>query len=173
MIKEYQYSAFGEAKYPYVTQKDTEFNQEGVYHTKLVVDLEKARGDIKKIDDVIAQEVKKQHDLDPNKKIVKANKPYKTIDDDLNIPEGKVEFHFKSKFKPKLKDKKAEPLGDDVQVWGGSILSVSYEPVGYNVAGTGIGCTLRMAGCQISKLEEGTSATSGFKPVNEDGSLIV
>jgi hypothetical protein len=173
MIKEYQYSAFGEAKYPYVTQKDTEFNQEGVYHTKLVVDLEKARGDIKKIDDVIAQEVKKQHDLDPNKKIVKANKPYKTIDDDLNIPEGKVEFHFKSKFKPKLKDKKAEPLGDDVQVWGGSILSVSYEPVGYNVAGTGIGCTLRMAGCQISKLEEGTSATSGFKPVNEDGSAIV
>ena len=138
-----------------------------------MVDLEKARSDIKKIDDVIAQEIKKQHDLDPNKKIVKANKPYKTIDDDLNIPEGKVEFHFKSKFKPKLKDRKAEPLGDDIQVWGGSILSVSYEPVGYNVAGTGIGCTLRMAGCQISKLEEGTSATSGFKPVNEDGSLIV
>jgi len=173
MNKEYQYSAFGEAKFPYVTIADTGFNQDGVYHTKLLVDLEKARSDIKKIDDVIAQEVKKQHDLDPNKKIVKANKPYKTIDDDLNIPEGKVEFHFKSKFKPKLKDKKAEPLGDDVQVWGGSILSVSYEPVGYNVAGTGIGCTLRMAGCQISKLEEGTSATSGFKPVNEDGSLIV
>ncbi|WP_435088689.1 ssDNA-binding protein [Candidatus Pelagibacter bacterium nBUS_29] len=173
MNKEYQYSAFGEAKYPYVNQPDTEFNQDGVYHTKLLVDLEKARSDIKKIDDVIAQEVKKQHDLDPNKKIVKANKPYKTIDDDLNIPEGKVEFHFKSKFKPKLKDRKAEPLGDDIQVWGGSILSVSYEPVGYNVAGTGIGCTLRMAGCQISKLEEGTSATSGFKPVNEDGSLIV
>ena len=173
MTKAYIYSAFGEAKYPYLSTADTEFNQDGIYHTKLLVDLEKAQVDIKKIDDVIAQEIKKQHDLDPSKKIVKANKPYKTNEEDLNIPEGKVEFHFKSKFKPKLKDKKAETLGDDVQVWGGSILSVSYEPVGYNVAGTGIGCTLRMAGCQVSKLEEGTSATSGFKPVNEDGSAIV
>ena len=173
MSKQYEYSAFGEAKYPYLSTADTEFNQDGIYHTKLLVDLEKAQVDIKKIDDVIAQEVKKQHDLDPNKKINKAPKPYKTNEEDLNIPEGKVEFHFKSKFKPKILNKNAETLGDDVQVWGGSILSVSYEPVGYNVAGTGIGCTLRMAGCQVSKLEEGTSSTSGFKPVNEDGSAIV
>ena len=88
MTKAYIYSAFGEAKYPYLSSADKEFNQDGIYHTKLLVDLEKAQVDIKKIDDVIAQEIKKQHDLDPSKKIVKANKPYKTNEEDLNIPES-------------------------------------------------------------------------------------
>ena len=31
MTKAYIYSAFGEAKYPYLSNADTEFNQDGIY----------------------------------------------------------------------------------------------------------------------------------------------
>ena len=50
-------------------------------------------------------------------------------------------------------------------IYGGSIMRVNYEPVGYNVASVGLGCTLRLKGAQITKLVEGTNATSGFEKV--------
>ena len=36
-----------------------------------------------------------------------------------------------------------------------------------DVASTGIGCTLRLISCQITKLVEGSSATKGFSIVGE------
>ena len=76
-----------------------------------------------------------------------------------------VTFKFKTKFKPTLIDHNAKALPEDVTVWGGSIMRINYTPSGYNVASTGIGCSLRLVCCQISKLVEGSNATQGMEPV--------
>ena len=76
---------------------------------------------------------------------------------------GKTKEPFTQK--PKLVDHALNPIGDDKFIYGGSIMRVNYEPVGYNVASVGLGCTLRLKGAQITKLVEGTNATWGFEKV--------
>ena len=56
------------------------------------------------------------------------------------------------------------PIADN-NVWGGSILRCNYKPAGYYVAGTGLGCTLRLTGVQVKKLVEGQLGTAGFTEV--------
>ena len=152
-------SAWGEANFPHLNTPDTEFNSEGVYQVKLVMDKETAQDDIKIINNVIAEELKKQNQLHPNKtdKFIKAPLPYKILED------GRIQFHFKTKFKPKLVDHNLDDL--DKNIWGGSIIRVNYKPVGYYVAGTGLGCTLRLVAVQVKKLVEGNTAVQGFDKV--------
>ena len=66
----------GKAIYPYLTHPDTEFKSEGLYHTKLECDQKDCQNLIKKIDDIIAKQVKLQHDQSPKKPIKKAPLPY-------------------------------------------------------------------------------------------------
>ena len=66
----------GKAIYPYLTHTDTEFKSEGLYHTKLECDQKDCQNLIKKIDDIVAQQVKLQHDQSPKKPIKKAPLPY-------------------------------------------------------------------------------------------------
>ena len=152
-------SAWGEANFPHLNTPDTEFNSEGIYQVKLVVDKEKAQEDIKIIDKVINDELVKQNQLHPNKtdKFNRAPLPYKTLED------GRIQFHFKTKFKPKLVDHNLDDL--DKNIWGGSIIRVNYNPVGYYVASTGLGCTLRLVAVQVKKLVEGNTAIQGFEKV--------
>ena len=141
-------SAFGVAKYPHLNTPDTQFNSEGIYQVKLIVPAAEAQEDIKKTD-----------------QFKRAPKPYQILDD------GNVQFHFKTKFKPTIVDHKKNPLPADKTIWSESILRVNYKPVGYYVAGTGLGCTLRMMGVQVKKLVEGSMGTQGFtevEPVVED-----
>ena len=154
---EVKQSAFGEALYPHLNSPDTEFDNDGIYQVKLIVDFEKAQNDIKIINDVIVNELKKQSQIHPNKtdKFVRAPLPYKQLDD------GKVQFHFKSKFKPKLVDHNSEDL--DKNIWGGSVIRVKYKPQGYYVSGTGLGCKLYLVAVQVKKLVEGS--TQGFEKV--------
>jgi PKD repeat protein len=168
MTDKYVKSPFGESKYPYITSPDTQYNSEGIYHVKLLVDKEKAQSDIKKINEVISKELAEEHKRKPNKTspMKRAPLPYKETED------GKIEFHFKTKFKPKLVDKNAKPIDSETQIWGGSIMSINYEPVGYNTS-IGIGCSLRMASAQVSKIVQGSSALEGFTPVNENGESLV
>ena len=44
---EVKQSAFGEAVYPHLNSPDTEFESDGIYQVKLVVDYEQAQDDIK------------------------------------------------------------------------------------------------------------------------------
>ena len=152
-------SAWGEANFPHLNTPDTQFNSEGIYQVKLVVDKEKAQEDIKIIDKVISDELVKQNQLHPNKtdKFNRAPLPYKTLED------GRIQFHFKTKFKPKLVDHNLDDL--DKNIWGGSIIRVNYKPVGYYVASTGLGCTLRLVAVQVQKLVEGNTAIQGFEKV--------
>ena len=152
-------SAWGEANFPHLNTPDTEFNSEGIYQVKLVMDKETAQDDIKIINNVIAEELKKQNQLHPNKtdKFIRAPLPFKELED------GRIQFHFKTKFKPKIVDHNLDDL--DKNIWGGSIIRVNYKPVGYYVASTGLGCTLRLVAVQVKKLVEGNTAIQGFEKV--------
>src|SRR6056300_1497226 len=152
-------SAWGEANFPHLNTPDTQFNSEGIYQVKLLVDKEKSQEDIKIIDKVINDELTKQNQLHPNKtdKFIRAPLPYKELED------GRIQFHFKTKFKPKIVDHNLDDL--DKNIWGGSIIRVNYKPVGYYVSSTGLGCTLRLVAVQVKKLVEGNTAIQGFEKV--------
>jgi len=159
---EVQTTPFGEAVYPHLNIPDTQFNAEGIYQVKLKVKKADAEKDIKIINDIIASEKAKEHKAKPGNTglLKRAPLPY-------TIEGEEVTFKFKTKYKPVLVDAKTNPIPKDKNVWGGSIMRVNYKPSGYNVASTGIGCTLRLISCQITKLVEGSSATKGFSIVGE------
>ena len=155
-------SAFGEAKYPHLNKPDTEFSAEGIYQVKLIVSKEVAQDDIKIIDDVVKEQIVIEGKKQPNKtdQFQRAPLPYQDLGD------GTVQFHFKTKFKPALVDHNLEAI--DKNIWGGSVIRCNYKPVGYFVAGTGLGCTLRLTGVQGNKLVEGSQGTQGFTHVEPE-----
>ena len=67
-----------------------------------MVDFKEAQKDIEIINNIIVEQLKIQNLKHPNKtdKFERAPLPYKQLDD------GRVQFHFKTKFKPKLVDDK-------------------------------------------------------------------
>ena len=151
---------FGEALYPYLDKPDTEYSAEGIFQVKLKLSRADAEKDIKVVNDIISQEVAKAHKEKPDKTglLKRAPVPY-VIEGDY------VTFKFKTKFQPKLIDHNSMPIPKAKSIWSGSIMRVNYTPSGYNVASTGVGCSLRLVGCQISKLVEGSNATQGMEPV--------
>jgi hypothetical protein len=156
-------SAFGEARYPHLNKPDTAFSAEGIYQVKLIVNKEEAKEDIKIIDEIIKEQLVTEGKKQPNKTdaFQRAPLPYETLED------GRIQFNFKTKFKPALVDHNLEHITDK-DVWGGSIIRCNYKPVGYYVAGTGLGCTLRLVGVQVKKLVEGSLGTAGFTEVTPE-----
>ena len=65
----------GIAKWPYLIEPDIEFNPDGLFHTKLSCKKSESVNIKKAIDDMIALEVKKQHDQNPDK-VIKKSLPY-------------------------------------------------------------------------------------------------
>jgi len=149
----------GIAKWPYLTEPDIEFNPEGLFHTKLSCKKTESVNIKKTIDDMIALEVKKQHDVNPDKAI-KKSLPYTEEGDD-------IVFNFKMKASGVRKsDKKAftqepnivnadlTPFDKSLKIWGDSILKITFEPYAWNMS-IGIGCTLRIKTVQVLELVTG------------------
>jgi hypothetical protein len=149
----------GIAKWPYLNEPDREFNPEGLFHTKLVCKIIDSAHIVKKINDMIAMEVKKQHDLNPEKEIKKSY-PYTEED-------GNFIFNFKMKASGVRKaDKKTftqEPnivnadltqFDKSLKIWSDSILKITFEPYAWNMS-IGIGCTLRIKSVQVLELVTG------------------
>ena len=149
----------GTAKWPYLTEPDIEFNPDGLFHTKLSCKKTESVNIKKTIDDMIALEVKKQHDLNPDKAI-KKSLPYTEEGDD-------IVFNFKMKASGVRKsDKKAftqepnivnadlTPFDKSLKIWGDSILKITFEPYAWNMS-IGIGCTLRIKTVQVLELVTG------------------
>ena len=149
----------GTAQWPYLTEPDIEFNPEGLFHTKLSCKKTESVNIKKTIDDMIALEVKKQHDLNPDKAI-KKSLPYTEEGDD-------IVFNFKMKASGVRKsDKKAftqepnivnadlTPFDKSLKIWGDSILKITFEPYAWNMS-IGIGCTLRIKTVQVLELVTG------------------
>ena len=149
----------GIAKWPYLIEPDIEFNPDGLFHTKLSCKKSESVNIKKAIDDMIAQEIKKQHDKDPNKAITKSL-PY--------TEEGEeIIFNFKMKAKgtrksdgkpftqePNIVNADLTPFNKDQKIWGDSILKITFEPYAWNMP-VGIGCTLRIKTVQVLELVTG------------------
>ena len=152
----------GIATWPYLTEPDTEFNSDGLFHTKLLCKKSESVKIKKAIDDMIAQEVKKQHDLDPNKAI-KKSLPYTEAGDDII-------FNFKMNAKgvrksdgkpftqePNILNNDHTSFDKSQKIWGDSILQITFEPYSWNMP-IGIGCTLRIKTVQVVQLVTGKVA---------------
>ena len=126
----------GNAIHPWISNADVQFHPEGKFHTKA-------------ISDEIDAKTNEQQKLDANKKITYANKPYEITAD------GKCVFKLQTKFRPTILDNKLKPLADDVKIFGGSKLRITFEAFGYNMP-VGIGCSLRMKQVQVLELVTGT-----------------
>jgi len=170
--QKYLITSTGIAEYPYLTSPDYAFSSDGLYQVKLVVSKEEAKKDVEIIDEVIAQKIADEVKTKPGMKVKNAPKPYEEVGD-------MIRFNFKCKAsginsttkkpftqKPVIKDRKNELFPEDKQIWSGSKLKISYEPVPYNVAGTGVGCTLRLKGVQVVDLVEGSSGVD-FEPIED------
>ena len=79
----------GKAIFPHLIEADTMFQTEGLFHVKLECPKVESKNIISVIKNGIAQEVKKQHDVNPNKAITHAPLPYEETDET-------VTFKFKS-----------------------------------------------------------------------------
>ena len=149
----------GTAQWPYLTEPDIEFNPDGLFHTKLSCKKSESVNIKKAIDDMIAQEVKKQHDQNPDKAI-KKSLPYTEEGDDII-------FNFKMKAKgtrksdgkpftqePNIVNADLTPFNKDQKIWGDSTLKITFEPYAWNMS-IGIGCTLRIKTVQVLELVTG------------------
>ena len=149
----------GIAKWPYISEPDTEYNPDGLFHTKLSCKKTESVNIKKAIDDMIALEVKKQHDQNPDK-VIKKSLPY--------TEEGEeIIFNFKMKAKgtrksdgkpftqePNIVNADLTPFNKDQKIWGNSILKITFEPYAWNMS-IGIGCTLRIKTVQVLELITG------------------
>ena len=155
----------GVAEFPYLTEPDVVFNPEGLFHTKLVCKKSDCVNIIKDIDDMIALEVKKQHDLNPKKQVTKAPLPY-------SIENEEVTFNFKLKAQgvrksdgktftqaPNLLNADLSEFEKKQTIWGGSILKITFSPYAWNMP-IGIGCTLRLKSVQVLELVTGKSSNT-------------
>lgn len=157
----------GTAEFPYLTAPDYQFSPEGKYQVKLVVPKDKAKADIELINNTIASRVAKECQSKPGNEIKKAPLPYEVVGDVVRF-----KFHCKASGinsktgksftqKPVIKDAKDKLFPENKQIWSGSKLKVAYECVPYNVSGTGVGATLRLKGCQVVELVEGSGVSFG------------
>ncbi len=175
-------SPFGKALYPYLSKADVKFKAEGEFKVDLEVGGEEA-DNLKHLINLWSDMSVKQAQEKTGKKSVKktSSLPYKETED------GKTIFKFKMKasgtngktgdtFKqrPALFDNELKPINpEEVSIWGGSTLRVSYQPALWFTPMLGAGVSLRLKSVQVKNLIEGgaqTGDTSGFDKVDGDAS---
>jgi hypothetical protein len=162
----------GVAKYPHLSEPDTRFKKDGEHSVKLLLDADDATTHkfIAELDQHVQAAVAEQSkDLKPAKaKTLETYYPYKDeLDKDTGDPTGNVEIVFKSTASYKAKDgsivnksvalfdSKGQPIQRKVNVGGGSIIKVAFEPFGfYAASGNQAGISLRMEAVQIIELKE-------------------
>ena len=157
----------GKAIFPHLTEPDTKYKTEGEYHVKLECSKEESTSLIKKIGDVISEQVVEAGKKQPNQ-----TTPFKRAPLPYDVQDDKVIFNFKMKAsgtrkadgkhftqKPVLLKADQTPLEEGTQIWGDSILRIVAEPKGYNMP-IGIGCTLRLNPVQGIELVTGQSSNT-------------
>jgi hypothetical protein len=173
-------SPFGKAIYPHLSKADVRFKAEGEFKVDLEVEGAEAESMKQMLNTLAEQSVKEAQEKTGKKNIKKASLPYKDED-------GKTIFKFKMKasgtntktgdsFKqrPALFDNKLNPINpEDVNIWGGSILRVSYQPSLWFTPMLGAGVSLRLKSVQVKDLVEGGSqsgSSDDFDEVEGDSS---
>ena len=176
----------GTAIFPYLVEPDTKYNADGEYKVKLRLSPDavlkgakgKSEGSIQEfLDEKLEASIEKAKKDNPKvRRIKEADAPYE-IDEDT----GDILVNFKLKAlvktrdgkefeqQPALFDAKGKPTTPD-EVWGGSILKVSFEVIPFYTKLIGAGISLRLKAAQIIELIQGGQADAdayGFE--EEDG----
>jgi len=174
----------GVAKFPWLSQPDTRFNDAGEYSVNLVLpeDDEKTIALKEKIDGIFAT-------FQKTLKGAKAKKPADSLGYEAEFTEdgdetGNVIFKFKAKTgyiskktnawvpmnPPKLFDSKLQPIPNGTDIWGGSTMIVNFTPAPYD-HGKNIGVTLRLNAVQIIQIVNGQAGQTaeGFGFGEEEG----
>lgn len=182
----------GVAKYPYLSNPDTQFNAQGEFKTTLLLDPNEYADFLAELDAladkavVSAVESLEKQGKKAHAKQVQRQEPYREEYDSEGEPTGLVEVRFKSKAKittrdgremdlrPSLFDALGKPIDPkDVVIYGGSVIKVNFTPRAYYVSATKLaGVTLQLNAVQVIELVTGGSGGSassfGFDTV-EDG----
>lgn len=185
-------SPAGVAKYPYLTNPDTQFSPEGEYKVSLLLDPAEHGEFLSRLDELVdkAVEQAKKELIEKGRKAqakqVLRQDPYREEYDEQGEPTGRVEVRFKSKalvktrdgktleLRPALFDAKGQPINpNDISIYGGSVIRVNFTPRPYYIAGTRLaGVTLQINAVQVLELVSGgmggTAESFGFD-VEEDG----
>lgn len=177
----------GRAVYPHLTEADTKFDSDGVFHTKLSIPNAECEQLVNMLEDIrdafiterLAEMTPAQRKKD---KATVADVCEEELDDEGNET-GNLVFAFKLKAKvttkagkcwdqqPRLFDAKAKPIEGDIKLWGGSTIKISGEVMPYYMASTKqIGVSLRCKAVQVIELVSGGGSSAedyGFG--EEDG----
>jgi len=168
-------SPFGKAIYPHLTKCDVRFKPEGEFKVDLEIGEAPANALLKILKEYQAKAISKAKEVTGKEKIKEASLPYKKEDD-------KYIFKFKMKAsgtnaktgesykqRPALFDSELKPINpEDTNIWGGSILRVSYQPYPWFTPALGAGVSLRLKSVQVKELVEGSGQSaedSGFEKV--------
>lgn len=165
----------GTAKYPWLTEADTQFVKEGQFHVQLEVSQDKAVGIIEKLTAVL-DDAYTNLCREKGKKLNKV--PFFEETD-----EGNVIFKFKQnriikrkdgttvEVKIPLFDSKGKPIMDKPKVGNGSVIKTSFTAMPYfNQINKGVGLSLRLVAVQIIDLVEfnsGNAESYGFDAEEE------
>jgi len=147
MSSEVRNTPIGTLKFTYLTEKDTEYDKNGIYHCTLKLKKLEAEPEIAAIQDVIKKTVADAHRQKKDLTLVKrAPLPYKTDPED-----GSILIKFKSKFKPTIYDGNRQEISPDVSIYKGTTARIKYKLSGYHQS-IGIGCVLHLLAVQVAKL---------------------
>jgi len=177
----------GVSQFAWLNKPDTKFDENGHYKVNLIVSANDAKPLIKSINDEIAKAVEMAKEKSKGKNIKTANTPFEeeVVEETVNgkkvmKPTGNIIFKFKAKAKIIMKngdvidnkvpifDSKGTPMTN--QVWSGSEMKASADMIPYYTAMAGAGVSLRLKAVQITKLVEGSGASSsshGFSEVKD------
>lgn len=159
-------TSVGIARYPHLSEPDTKFDEDGVYTTQLILDVddvEELEGLIETAKNELADEIRSQK---PNTKFKDGASPITDHDEDAT--KRIVKFKLKAKGgkgsetwdqKPAIFDAKAKPFTGSENIGGGSKIKVSCEIVPYHTALAGLGVSLRLKAVQVIDLVEFTGKT--------------
>lgn len=140
-------------------------------------------------------EIKKSKGKKKNPKIKMANPPYRNEvrkeededGDEIEVETGMIEFNFKAtasgvskktgkawERKIALFDAMGTPLPEDTEVWGGSLIRISYDPYLWYTKALGAGVKLTIGAVQVIELRKGAARSADdFGFGQEEGGFTV
>jgi|TARA_R110002096_G_scaffold183236_6_gene361224 hypothetical protein len=180
----------GVAHYPWLKDPDTKFVKEGEFSCNIFLDMDKAKGLMKSIDDCIQERVEVEM-KDSGKKKFKTVRPYLIggSEEDTNdvVPTGQVLFKIKQKaeiqgtpWKPVIYDAEGNII-NDLLIYGGSKVEVACTLYPWYVSSTGVGVTLKLVAVKVVELQEraapsletmGFKKSEGFRIGDQDNAVI-
>lgn len=180
----------GIAKFPWLTNPDTRFSPEGVYHVQLLLKpedegVQEFLALLDRLGEEALDDVREQLEQSGKKakaKSLQYRSPYQPDVDQDGDETGYIAVRFKQKAKgktrdgkvierkPILFDAKGNRIDGDIAIYSGSIIRVAFTPVPYHAAATNeAGVTLRLQAVQVIELVSRSEDAAAFGFQAEDG----